>query len=224
MAGYKQDAIAEGVSWLDDIDKSGRSTQFFKEQVEAMSPEQLEAWVVQLEKEQDYLSVIMQFNDTKSITYENNIKVAKKRGVPIFQRIWYIDPSTGQEVLGPEKRPVYLLPVKRQIETIDYKISYSSSNMKVDAHTGQVIGDDQASRISYPELMVVYSKQLNWSLVEFMKYRGGDVKGRVEFNNLLRNTGDVAMENLLRTKTTVKSSETLQIYFLAMHWQVNITG
>lgn len=223
MAAHREEAIAEGKSWLDDIDKSGRSSQFFIEQVSQLSDSELEAWVVKLEKEQDYLSVIMQFNDNKSITYENNIIVAKKRGVALFQRVWYTDPSTGQEILGPEKRPVFLLPVKRQIETIDYKISYSSSNMKVDAHTGQVIGNDQASRISYPELMVVYSKQLNWSLVEFMKYRGGDVKGRVEFNNLLRNTGDVAMENLLRTKTVVKSSETLQIYFLAMHWQVNIT-
>lgn len=223
MGNYRKEAIMVGKEWLDDIDQSGRSTQFFLEQVEKLSDVDLEAWVSRLEKEQDYLSVIMQFNDTKSITYENNIKVAEKRGVPIFQRIWYVDPSTKQEVLCPEVRPVYLLPVRRQIETIDYKISYSSSNMKVDAHTGQVIGDDQASRISYPELMIVYSKQLNWSLVEFMKYRGGDVKGRIEFNNLLRNTGDVAMENLLRTKTTVKSSETLQIYFLAMHWQTNIT-
>jgi hypothetical protein len=219
-----KEAIAEGKSWLDDIDKSGRSGQFFVEQVSQLSPEELEAWVVKLENEQDYLSVVMQFNDNKSITYENNIIVARKRGVPIFQRIWYVDPNTKQEVLGPELRPVYLMPVRRQIETIDYKISYSSSNMKVDAHTGQVIGNDQASRISYPELMIVYSKELNWSLVEFMKYRGGDVKGRVEFNNLLRNTGDVAMENLLRTKTVVKSTETLQIYFLAMHWQVNLTN
>lgn len=224
MVSDRKQATIVGKEWIDDIDRSGRSGQFFLEQVEKLSDAELEAWVVQLENEQDYLSVVMQFNDTESITYENNIIVAKKRGVPIFQRIWYTDPSTGQEVLGPELRPVYLLPVKRQIETIEYKISYSSSNMKVDAHTGQVIGDDQASRISYPELMVVYSKQLNWSLVEFMKYRGGDVKGRVEFNNLLRTTGDVAMENLLRTKTVVKSSETLQIYFLAMHWQTNITG
>lgn len=220
--------IKEGISaakeWLDDIDLSGRSTQFFLEQIEGMSPEKIESWVQQLEAEQDYLSVIMQFNDNKSITYENNIKVAKKRGVVIFQRHWYVDPKTKQEVLCPVVRPVYLMPVRRQIETIEYKISYSASNMKVDAHTGQVIGNDQASRISYPELMVVYSQELNWSLVEFMKYRGGDVKGRVEFNNLLRTTGDVSMENLLRTKTTVKSSETLQIYFLAMHWQVNITN
>lgn len=224
MESNVKEAIAEGKSWLDDIDKSGRSGQFFVEQVSQLSPEELEAWVVKLENEQDYLSVVMQFNDNKSITYENNIIVARKRGVPIFQRIWYVDPNTKQEVLGPELRPVYLMPVRRQIETIDYKISYSSSNMKVDAHTGQVIGNDQASRISYPELMIVYSKELNWSLVEFMKYRGGDVKGRVEFNNLLRNTGDVAMENLLRTKTVVKSTETLQIYFLAMHWQVNLTN
>ena len=217
-------AIAETKSWLDDIDKSGRSTQFMMEAFDTMSPQAFEEWIQRLEAEQDYVGVIMQFNDNKSVTYENNIKVAKKRGVPIFQRHWYVDPSTGQEVLCPVARPIYMLPVRRQIETIDYKISYSSSNMKVDAHTGQVIGDSQASRISYPELMVVYSKELNYSLIEFMKYRGGDVKGRVEFNNLLRNTGDVAMENLLRTKTTVKSSETLQIYFLAMHWQTNITG
>lgn len=224
MSGDMKAAIAVAVSWLNDIDRSGRSTQFFLESVEKMTPADFEKWIEKLENKQDYVSVIMQFNDTKSITYENNIKVAKKRGVPIFQRHWYVDPSTGQEVLCPEKRPVYMLPVRRQIETIEYKISYSSSNMKVDAHTGQVIGDAQSSRISYPELMVVYSKDLNWSLIEFMKYRGGDVKGRVEFNNLLRNTGDVSTENLLRTKTTVKSSETLEIYFLAMHWQTNITG
>ncbi len=223
MEANMKAAVAEAISWLDDIDLSGRSTGFFKESVENMTPEEFEAWIIKLENEQDYVSVIMQFNDNKSITYENNIKVAKKRGVPIFQRHWYVDPSTGQEVLCPVVRPVYMLPVRRQIETIEYKISYSSSNMKIDANTGQVIGDDQASRISYPELMVVYSKELNYSLIEFMKYRGGDVKGRVEFNNLLRNTGDVSMDNLLRTKTTVKSSETLQVYFLAMHWQTNIT-
>lgn len=222
MEANIKEALPVALDWLNDIDRSGRSAQFFQEMIDKMTPTEIEEYVKRLEREEDYLAVIMQFNDNKSITYENNVKVAKKRGVKIFQRIWYVDPKTKQEILCPEVRPVYLLPVKRQIETIEYKISYSTSNMKIDAHTGQVIGDAQASRISYPELMVVYSQQLNWSLVEFMKYRGGDVKGRVEFNNLLRNTGDVSTQNLLRNKTTVKSSETLQIYFLAMHWQTNI--
>lgn len=224
MAGNQKAAIAYAVEKLNEVDRSGRSGQFFKEQTEKMSLADFTKFVERCENGEDYVSVIMQLNDTKSITVENNKKVAKKWGVKLYQRFWQVNPATGVEFLSPNEHPCYYLPVRRQIETIEYKISYSSSNMKIDAITGQVIGNDQASRMSYPEVMVVYSKELNYSLIEFMKYRGGDVQGRVEFNNLLRNTGGVSLDNLLRTKTTVKSTESLQVYFLAMHWDVNLVA
>lgn len=223
MAGNRSVATALALEWVNDIDRSGKSGKFLQEYLGKLSNTEFEEWIVKLENKQDYVPLIMDFNDD-SISYENNIKVAKKRGVEIFQQIWFVDPQTKILTLTPEKYPVYLLPVRRQIESIEYKISISSSNMKIDANTGQVIGNDQASRFSYPEVMVSTSKELNYSLLEFMKYRGGDVRGRVEFNNLLRNTGSVAMDNLMRTKTNVKSTESLEAYFLAMHWQVNLTG
>lgn len=222
MASIREKSLAAALEIVNEVDRSGRSGKFIEEYASKLSNVEFEEWVNKIENGEDYIPIIVDFNDNKSVSYENNIKVAKKRNIPIFQQIWYVDPETKQEILTSEKHPVYLLPVRCQIETIDYKISYSSSNLKIDAITGQVIGDDQASRFSYPEVMVVYSKELNYSLVEFMKYRGGDTKGRVEFNNLIRNTGDVSMQNLLRVDTTVKSSESLQIYFLAMHWQVNL--
>lgn len=223
MASDRKAAHAAALEWANDIDRSGKSGKFLDEFLGKLSNADFEAWIIKLENGEDYLPIVMEFN-SNAVSYENNLRVAKKRGVELFQQIWFVDPQTKIETLTPEKYPVYMLPIRRQIETIDYKISTSSSNMKVDANTGQVIGDDQASRFSYPEVMVTTSKELNCSLLEFMKYRGGDVKGRVEFNNLLRNTGDVSLNNLLRVKTNVKSTESLQAYFLAMHWQVNLTG
>ena len=162
-------------------------------------------------------------NDKKSINTERNKKLAVKWGVNFYARIWQEHPSTGKLFLSPNEHPGFWMPVRRQIETIDNKISTSFTNKTIDAITGQVMGGAQTSRWSYPEVMVIDAKGLKNSTVEFMKYRGGDVKGRIEFNSQLRNTGVVSLNNLLQTNTNVKSTESLEIYFLAMHWQVNLT-
>lgn len=223
MANNRKAATEAAIAHLNEIDVSGRSGQFFKESVENMTLAQFSDLMDTFEREEDMLSVVLQINDKKSVNTERNKKLAKKWGVEFYARVWQEHPSTGKLFLTPNKHPGFWMPVRRQIETIDNKISTSFTNKTIDAITGQVMGGAQTSRWSYPEVMVIDAKDLKYSTVEFMKYRGGDVKGRVEFNNLLRNTGNASLDQLLRVNTNVKSTESLEIYFKAMHWEVNLT-
>lgn len=205
----------------DAIDRSKRSTKFMREQFEKMDDERFDKWMTELREGRDFISVIMDNCQKHGISVENNLRVAKKYGIKMHQRIWTTDEATGVTTLSNHAYPIYYMPVRRQIETLENKRSVASDNKHIDELTGQVTGVSAASGISFPELLVMYSQGLDSSLVELMKYRGGDLKGNVMFNQSILNTGGVSIEALQQYKTSVKSTDTLNIFLRGMHYESN---
>lgn len=221
MKGNRKAAEEIILSWVKDVDLSGRTLNYYKERFSKMTDTQFEKWIEDLEAERDYVHIIMENMVNRSVTTENNMKVAEKRGVPFFERIWIVHPKTKKRYLSNVPYPILLLPIKRQIETIENKRAIpSATSKKRDEMTGQLLSAEMS--MSLPETQILYAMGLESVIVESLKYRGGDIEGGNEFDKRLLETGEVSINNLLETETRVRSTDTLKMLLLGMHYDNNL--
>lgn len=223
MANDRKAAEAVALAWVKDVDTTGRSYEYLKERFSKMTNAQFEKWIEAMEEGIDYLSVISENMGAEGsgLTIENNLKVAEKRGVPMFERIWVVHPRTKLRYLTNLPYPIQLLPIKRQIETIENKRAIpSATSKKRDEMTGQLMSAEMS--LSLPETQILYAMGLESVIVESMKYRGGDIEGGDEFDRRLLETGEVSINNLLETDTEVRSTSTLHVMWEGMHLDQDI--
>lgn len=223
MPTNRKEAEAVALAWVKDVDTTGRSYEYLKERFSKMTNAQFEKWIEALEAKVDYLSVISENMGEKGsgISIENNLKVAEKRGVPMFERIWVIHPRTKLRYLTNLAYPILLLSLKRQIETIENKRAIPSATAKKrDEMTGQLMSAEMS--LSLPETQILYAMGLEAVIVESLKYRGGDIEGGDEFDRRLLETGEVSINNLLETDTEVRAKSTLHVMWEGMHLDQDI--
>lgn len=218
----RQDAEKLILEWMDDIDPSGKNTARWKAKFEIMTDEDFAKFVKDLKEKKDYVSVVFpNFSDVK-VSTENNFKVAKKRNVKLFQRIWITDPVTKRRYLSHDEYPIFHLPVRRQIQMVRNKFSYAKNNDKVDVLTGQPTGVSAAGSISYPEMLVLHSRGLDNVIKELAWARGGNERAFRAMNGLIKETGSVSIAELEQYSDGVKSTEVLNTYLKAAHINNNI--
>ena len=221
MKGNRKAAEEIILAWVKDVYLSGRTLNYYKERFKEMTDIQFDRWIQELEAGRDYVSIISENMGQRSLSVENNHKVAEKRGVPLFERIWIVHPKTKKRYLSNIPYPILLLPIKRQIETIENKRAIPSvTSKKRDEMTGQLLGAEMS--MSLPETQILYAMGLKAVVVESLKYRGGDIEGGNEFDRRLLETGEVSINNLLETDTSVRSTDTLRVLLYGMHYDNNL--
>lgn len=207
---------------VDLIDKSGEASERYRKLLTPMSLSQFDDFMRSLQSGEDVLYVNMPNLKKPSITFENNLKVAKSLGVEIFHQLKITDPKTGKRFLTPRKYAILHLPIRRQIQTIKSGISVAEDDNHINPTTGQVTGVSKAASISAPESFILYSKKLNKSIEELNKVRGGDTEAQRYAYNKLQQTGMVSLSELEQLDTRATSSDTLSTFFKAMHIDNNI--
>lgn len=219
----RKEAEALILEWVSDIDTSGINTARWKEKFKQMDDKQFAKFIDDLKHKRDYVSLIFPNYSKVKISTENNIKVAKKRGVKLFQRIWMIDPVTKRRFLSNETYPVFYLPIRRQIQMVKSKLSYAKNNTKVDILTGQPTSISAAGSISYPEILVLHSRGLDKVIEEFTWVRGGNDRVFRAMNQIIRKQGNVSLSELERySGDGVQSTRTLYSYLLTAHIKSNL--
>jgi hypothetical protein len=108
------------------------------------------------------------------------------------------------------------LPVRRASQLLIKKISVPDDSRTVDALTGQPTGESKGAKLSYPELQVCAAMGLDNSMVELMKYRGGDNKGLIAFNAMLSRYGRVNLKSVEPYASGVESTKTLKTFLTSM--------
>lgn len=219
----RKDAEELILDWVSDIDKSGINTNRWKEKFKIMDDKQFAQFIDNLKNKRDYVSLIFPNYSGVKISTANNIAVAKKRGVKLFQKIWMVDPVTGRKFLSNEEYPVFHLPVRRQIQMVKSKLSYAKNNTKVDVLTGQPTSISAAGSISYPEILVLHSRGLDKVVEELTWARGGNERAFRAMNQIIRQQGSVSLAELERySGDGVQSTKTLYSYLLAAHIKSDI--
>ena len=149
------------------------------------------------------------------------IKASHELGVKLMHRIWMRDAHTGIKYLTPEEYMVIQMPVRRQQQFLDEKLSVPDNDKTIDGLTGQVAGDSKACSFTTPEIQIFHARNLDATLFEMANVRGGNINNYAEFKRALEETGEVSLNQLdpmNRTRVAVIG----QVFLTAMHLDVNI--
>ena len=218
MAKNRKAAEEFLIKAIDEMLPGGDNAAIYKEAFSRMSDKDFEDMMFRF-KQGLQRPVIYAPNFSKaSLNTERNIKLAQKYGHSFFERLWIKSSDPKQPAyLTNNKFMVVDLPIRRQAQMLTKKISVPDNNRHVDQLTGQPAGVSAASRISYPELQVMQAMELDSSLVELLKFRGGDTGGFNAMNKAIFKDGSVTLKAIEPYSTGVESTMALKIYLTCMH-------
>lgn len=224
MAKNRKKATELVLEKIQLIDPSGTNQKLLSEMLSNLSAKQFDDWIERLRKKQDYVPLVMPNMSDSKVSTVNNIKVSKHFDIQFFQRIKYVDPSTGVTFLTPNKYLVVDLPVRIQIEALANKISIPDDNRHIDDLTDQPTGVSKGSALSFPELLVLHSQGHRIGILELIKVRGGDLKAMNEVHRQILSTGNGRVESVLGKGTIPTAIKTLSILMKGMHYGNNFAG
>lgn len=203
------------------IDPSGINANMMKEMLGKLSTKQFDEWVQRLRDKKDFVPVVIPNGGKVQVSTENNLKIASKFGVKFFQRIKYVDTSTGVTFITPKEYLIMHLPVRRQIEALENKISLPDDNRHIDDLTDQPTGPSKGSALSFPELLVLHSQGHQIGILELIKVRGGDLKAMNEVHRQILTSGNGRVDSVLGKGTKPTAINTLAIFLKGMHYGNN---
>lgn len=196
-----------------------KNQDLYKNFFKSMNDHEFDQFMQDLRDKKINLSVIVDVNEEKNVTLENNVKVGKEIGVKFFQKLsWTKDEVNNIPAYKTKNEYLVLkLPVKRTSQLITKKISVAEDNKSRDTLTGQIISKSKAGRLTFPEIQVLIGYGLDNSIKELIKTRGGDLGESRAMEVMLARRGDVSLKELEQYSTKVESSETLKRFLEAMH-------
>lgn len=204
----------------------GKSVQIYKEKFKNMSDKEFDKYMQDLRDEKTAIVLIVPNFTGKHISLDNNLNIAKEEfNYDFFQRLYIGKQGNNPGYMTPIKYLVVDLPIRRQSQSLIKKISVSDTNRKVDKLTGQLSStpETKSSRITYPETQLLVALGLDASLVELLKYRGGDIRGFTAMNGMISKYGHANLATLKPYASGVESTNTLSSYLKAMHLKNNLS-
>lgn len=215
--GNRQAATAELVRWIDKFIPGSKQGALYQERLDALSDEQFDQYMQKLESGEEIVSLTVPNLSKQALSIERNFQIARQLKHEFFQRLWLTDPATGVTYLTPVRYLVIDLPIRRQQQLLIKKISIPEGNHHVDELTGQPAGPSKGSKLSFPELQVLFAQGLDRSIEEMIKFRGGDNKAYRIMSRSIMETGGASQDAIKVNPTRVKSTETFSILLKAMH-------
>lgn len=203
--------------WIDKLIPGSPNLQIYKDLFASMDDEEFDQMYERMNSGADRLAIIAPNLAKYALDLDRNLKLAEELGHDFYQRLWMAPGGDVPTYLTNKKYMVVELPLRRQAQMAEKKISIPKDNKSIDELTGQPSGESKGSKISYPETQIMAALNLPNSLTEMLKYRGGDVKGFDAMNDAISKQGGVSMDALSHLNTTVESTRTLSIFLKCMH-------
>jgi hypothetical protein len=212
-------AKAQGfiVEFIEKIAPNTENGNIYRTIFAAMSDKDFDAFITDLESGKKKLAIISPNFSKNGLSTERNLAVAKELDHKFFQKLWIGGKDDVPTYLTPNEYLVIDLPVRRASQLLTKKISVPKHNRVIDSLTGQPTGESKGAKISYPELQVCAAMGLEDTMVELMKYRGGDARGHAALNGILSKYGKVNQAVLANYASGVESTNTVKTFLLACH-------
>ena len=201
----------ELLEWVDRFDISKTNGNIYREILPTLSDTKL----------QELISKPIPLYDPNGgptdIDHRRTIDLCKELGYDIEQFLWLTDPKTGFVSKTRYKHLVLPLPVRRQTQMIDKKMSVPEHSRTFDKTTGQVTGASRSSSFSFPQLYIMYSKGYDATNREFFRTRGGNVKAGSVVDRQIRQTGSSSQHFIGEDATAVKSTKSAGAMLKTIH-------
>lgn len=209
------------LDFVSDVDKSGLNKERYIDIFKNMSDAQFNNYMTKMKDGEASLVIFTPIGKSKGITVANNIKVSKKYKLPLFERLRVT--GDGKFPYTPEQEYLILeLPLRKQSQDLEKKISVPAHNRVIDYRTGQPTGASKGSSLSQPELRSLNSLGLHNSIEEMFRFRGGDQGGFRAYNASILQTGGVSLNNIKPYLTGVESTKTVKSILAAIHLNLEI--
>ena len=212
MAKDRKAAIDYIVKNLDEILPGNPDAQRYKTYLEGLSDKDFDEYMHALKSGDKYLTITAPNFGKVNLSLERNKKLADKLGIQLFHRLWFEGDENNPTYLSPIKYLVLKLPVRVASQRLAKKMSIPKTQRIINTLTGQPTGDSKGASISHPELRVCAAMGLENSMIELMKYRGGDNRGYAALNASLMRTGRASLKTLSFFASGVESTATLKTY------------
>lgn len=200
---------------INKLTPGSKNSSIYKDKFSKMSDKEFDNFMTELGTGASFLPII-EPNFQSTININNNLELAKELGHDFFEKLWIGATDDRSAYLTPIEYMVVDLPVRRASQTIIKKISVPDHNNVIDSLTAQPTGDSKGASITYPELQVCAAMGLENSMVELLKYRGGDIKGRRAYETLISKTGMASQKVLEGFSSGVESTKTLKTFLTSM--------
>lgn len=218
----REGAQAFILQYIEELLPGSANTQIYKDLFASMSDEDFDSFMKSIDKGEKNLALIAPNLSKPSLSVERNHEIAKKLGHSFYQRVWIQGTGDTPTYLTPIPYMVVKLPLRRQAQLLVKKISIPADNNSVDDFTGQPTGKSKGSKMSYPETIILAANGLDSTLNEFLKFRGGDLKGFTAMNKSIAKTGGVSLKAIEPYSSGVESTRYLKTLLNSMHLSVQI--
>jgi hypothetical protein len=223
MATPREKATAFILKYVEKLLPGSKNAEYYKELLNGLSDKDFKAMMERLRSGEEILFLIAPNLAKERLSLERNKKLAEELGFTFFERIWMTDPKTGRRYRTPKRYMVLLLPIRRQVQLLQKKISIPENNHTIDELSGQPTGPSQGSKISFPQVQVMAAQDIDEALLELFKYRGGDIEAGRALDKEVMQTGRANLHQLTDHPTTVRSVETLSTLLKGAHLDNNLT-
>lgn len=225
MAVNREKAKSGLIANMKRWDASGINAKFYEDLFKDMDDAAFDNFMDKMISGRVPLSgTIPNYSDVE-VAVRHNVKIASEMGHEMYQRIWVKDPWTGQLFLSPRKHLVYETNVCRQCQTLDHKISVPKDNTQIDERTGQPTGDSKSAGFSGPEFMMLKSRGLNKTIIELIKFRGGDLQSMRYVDDMIIKSGNGSMAATPgQAERMPKSVQTMSALLNGMLFTNNFAG
>lgn len=216
----REAATQELLAFIDMFLPGSPNRAIYEKRLSAWSDEEFYEYMVNLREGKETLALYIPNFSGQSLDVPVLEGIAEKIDYDFFQYLDLTDPLTGQIVRTNVPHLVLRLPLRRQVQMLYKKMSIPEDDDSVDTRTGQATGDSKGARVSYPELQVNAAKGLNQSIIEMLKYRGGDERAYQAMTRQILETGSASLESISAVMPSkVKATQTLGIMFKSAHLQ-----
>lgn len=212
------------LTYLDKIAPGGYTTKLYADKFKAMDDKAFDEYMKNLESGKEHLVFFAPNFSKPAITVKRNIEIAKELGHEFFERLWIGASGDSPAYLTPVKYMVMDIPIRRASQLLTKKIKIPENNRTVDVLTGQPTGASKGASVSYEEMKVLASIGLDNTIIELMKYRGGDVKGFHAMNAMISRYGTANIKTLANFASGVESTKTFSTFLKAMHLKNTLVG
>jgi len=215
----KQKVLTCLKKYLMIADPSGTNYQRYERLLMGMNDLDFKKWADALKNGTMKLFLLAP-NMKLSLQLPDLFAAADALGLEVFHHLRLYDQSTGRYYITPEKYPVLKLHVRRQQQFLKEKTSTADSDRTIDNLTGQVTGADRSSSVSNPEVQILYTRGLHYTLLEFLKVRGGDIASYGEFKRQMEEGGSAEI-NQLTANSRARSAVIAGVLMKSMHLDNN---
>ena len=200
----------------DTIEPSGLNSKRYRQIIGQMNDKEFDQFMNYMKEGRWQLHIVAP-NMIVNLQNEDLLKACDLIGLDLFQRVWMYDKATGRKFLTDNKYMFVKLPIRRQQQFLDEKISVPDNDRTIDGLTGQVTGDSRSCSITNPEIQILAARGLNNTLQELVNIRGGNIHGYSEFRRMLEENGEGDLDMLdtgSRTRASVVGGKLLQSMML----------